>query len=219
MNEITTLNGLANGIREKHQAALDAAANAVSLAREAGELLIQAKAQVAHGHWAQWLKANVPFSERTAQGYMRLVRELPKLDDEKAQRVAVMPLRQALKAIADQDDVKVEYDPELEAYRITLDIQAAVRDWNYSTALLLDNQQGADHGQACYLLDGIEWKYNTRMECYREGLHRIAAAGLAYASPLYQAALKAVSAMEDLGRDVIELREIQAEIRKEDAHA
>jgi hypothetical protein len=219
MNEINTLNGLATGIREKHQAALDAAANAVSLAREAGELLIQAKVQVAHGQWAQWLKANVQFSERTAQGYMRLVRELPKLDDEKAQRVAVMPLRQALKAIADQDDVKVEYDPELEAYRITLDIQAAVRDWNYSTALLLDKQQGADHGQACYLLDGIEWKYTTRMECYREGLHRIAAAGLAYASPLYQAALKAVSVMEDLGRDVIELREIQAEIRKEDAHA
>ena len=218
MNEITTLNGLATGIREKHQAALDAAANAVSLAREAGELLIQAKAQVEHGQWANWLNANVQFSERTAQGYMRLVRELPKLDDEKAQRVAVMPLRQALKAIADQDDVKVEYDPELEAFRIVMDIQSAVSDWNYSTSVLHGGQPG-DVGHACFLLDQIEWKYTTRMECYREGLHRIASSGLSYASKPYQSALKAVAVMDDLGRELMELRRIWSELNGEQIHA
>lgn len=205
MNEITTLNGLATGIREKHQAALDAAANAVSLAREAGELLIQAKAQVAHGHWADWLKANVPFSERTAQGYMRLVRELPKLDDEKAQRVADLPLRRALKAIADQDDVRLEYDPELEACRIVADIQAAVSDWNKSTSILSGTQEG-DPKHAAFLLVAVEKKHSARMECYREGLHRIAAAGVAFTSPIYQAALKAISVMEDLGREIAEVR-------------
>jgi hypothetical protein len=218
MSEITTLNGLATGIREKHQAALSAAANAVSLAREAGELLIQAKAQVEHGQWAEWLKANVPFSERTAQGYMRLVRELPKLDDEKAQRVAVMPLRKALRAIADQDDVKVEYDPQLEALRIVLDIRGAIRDWNESTSIL-DGQKNGDISHAVFLFDQLEWKCSTRMEIYREALHRIAAAGLAYASAPYQAALKAVSEMESLGKDVADIRKAQAEVRKEEAHA
>jgi hypothetical protein len=211
MNELMNLDGLAFGIRDKHQAALSAAANAVSLAREAGELLIQAKGQVAHGQWAEWLKANVPFSERTAQGYMRLVRELPKLDDEKAQRVAVMPLRKALRAIADQDDVKVEYDPQLEALRIVLDIRGAIRDWNESTSIL-DGQKNGDISHAVFLFDQLEWKCSTRMEIYREALHRIAAAGLAYASPIYQAAIRAVSEMESLARDV-------AEIRKEEANA
>ena len=211
MNELMNLEGLASGIRDKHQAALSAAANAVSLAREAGELLIKAKAQVEHGQWAEWLKANVPFSERTAQGYMRLVRELPKLDPEKAQRVAVMPLRKALRAIADQDDVRVEYDPEFEALRIVMDIRGAIRDWNESTSILSGSNDG-DMGHAVFLFNQLEWKCNARMGLYREGLHRIAAAGLAYASPIYQAAIKAVSEMESLARDVAEIRKEETNV-------
>lgn len=218
MNELTTLNTLAIDIKDKHQAALDAYDNAVSLAREAGELLIQAKAQVEHGQWAEWLKTNVPFSERTAQGYMRLVRELPKLDPEKAQRVAVMPLRKALRAIADQDDVKVEYDPEFEALRIVMDIRGAIRDWNESTSILSGSNDG-DMSHAVFLFNELEWKCNARMDLYREGLHRIAASGLAYASTAYQAALKAVSEMESLSRDVSEIRALGAESRQEESHA
>lgn len=146
--EITTLSTLADGIRQKHQAALDTAANAVTLAREAGELLIQAKAQVDHGQWSDWLKANVQFSERTAQGYMRLAREIPKLCEEKAQHIEVFPLRQALKAISSQQDVKIEYDPELEAFRIYHDIKEAVDDWNYATSILIGVKDG-DISMAC----------------------------------------------------------------------
>lgn len=216
--EITTLTTLANGIRQKHQAALDAAANAVTLAREAGELLIEAKAQVEHGQWSDWLKANVQFSERTAQGYMRLARELPKLDHEKAQHVAVLPLRQALRAISSQQDVKIEYDPELEAFRICQDINEAVIDWNYATSILIGEKDG-DISTACSFIDMIEHKHKARMGFYREGLHRIASAGLAYAHPLYQTALKAVSTMESLGHEISEIRAIQADIRSEANHA
>ena len=205
MNAITPLPTLAQNIKEKHSAALEAATNAVNLAKEAGGLLIQAKGQVNHGEWADWLKANVAFSERTAQGYMRQARQLPKLDGEKAQRVAGLPLREALKALADREEHRVEYDPEIDAARIILDIQDAIRDWNASAAILLGEVDG-DINLALLLFHQLEWKCAVRMDCYREGLHRLASAGVSYASPLYQAALKAVSEMESLGRDLAEIR-------------
>jgi hypothetical protein len=48
----------------------------------AGELLLEAKREVAHGEWESWLQANVPFQPRTARAYMQLAR----LDPEKRQR-------------------------------------------------------------------------------------------------------------------------------------
>jgi len=54
-------------------------------ARRAGEALIAAKKLVAHGRWADWLKAHVPFSQETAGRYMKMARlaqtKSVKLDD------------------------------------------------------------------------------------------------------------------------------------------
>ena len=36
-----------------------------------GELLTEQKAELAHGEWLPWLKANTSISERTARDYMR----------------------------------------------------------------------------------------------------------------------------------------------------
>jgi hypothetical protein len=47
-----------------------------------------------------WLKANVKFSERTAQAYMRVAKRWPELET-KAQHVADLPYREALKCLAD----------------------------------------------------------------------------------------------------------------------
>lgn len=87
-------------IRDKINQANDAAHRAVKLAVEAGELLIQAKSALAHGAWTPWLASEFGMSERSAQTYMRLAREFPKLPPEKAQRVAVLPLRRAIKELA-----------------------------------------------------------------------------------------------------------------------
>lgn len=78
---------------------------------EAGRLLMAAKAAVPHGEWRPWLADNIEISERAAQGYMRLARELPKLDSAKAKRVAGLPLRAALVALSEtwQDREKSEY--------------------------------------------------------------------------------------------------------------
>ena len=99
----TTLNELAEfaeQIRTHHEHAQAAAGKAIEHARLAGECLIQAKARIRQGKWLPWLQTNCQVSERTAQADMRLARELPKLDGAKAQRVADLPLRQAMAVLA-----------------------------------------------------------------------------------------------------------------------
>jgi Protein of unknown function (DUF3102) len=41
---------------------------------DAGDKLIEAKDQVAHGYWAPWIKKNFALSDTTAKRYMRLAR-------------------------------------------------------------------------------------------------------------------------------------------------
>jgi hypothetical protein len=43
--------------------------------RMAGEMLLEAKGQVAYGGWGRWLSKNFDLSERVAQYYMRWARE------------------------------------------------------------------------------------------------------------------------------------------------
>jgi hypothetical protein len=64
-------------------------------------LLIAAKSGLPHGQWLPWIKENCGLSERTTQAYMRLARRHEELGGEEAQRVADLPVRQAMVAIAD----------------------------------------------------------------------------------------------------------------------
>ncbi|MDV7210122.1 DUF3102 domain-containing protein [Azotobacter beijerinckii] len=93
---------LAASINRCIREAESAARTAVELAIEAGQQLNTAKEQVPHGQWESWLSENVEAAPRTAQAYMRLAREVPLLSAEEAQRVADLPLREAMKAIATQ---------------------------------------------------------------------------------------------------------------------
>lgn len=97
------LTNLAADIRREHEHAYGKAREALEHARRAGELLIEAKSVVEHGQWLPWLAANVPFSERTAQGYMRLASRWSELEAKSA-TVADLPLRAALKALAEPDE-------------------------------------------------------------------------------------------------------------------
>ncbi len=102
---------LATAIDAEHRQAHASFRACVAHALEAGRLLMAAKAAVAHGEWLPWLAANTEVSERTAQAYMRLARELPELDAEKAQRVSDLPLRDALAVLSEtrEDREKAEY--------------------------------------------------------------------------------------------------------------
>ncbi len=100
-NEIA-LDALAAEIRTEHDAVHLAAQTATEHAIRCGELLAEAKDGLAHGQWLPWLRDHCALSERTAQAYMRLARKHGELDGEKAQRVADLPVREAMKAIGDE---------------------------------------------------------------------------------------------------------------------
>ena len=86
---------LAADIRREVQAAEADFQSAVAHAIRAGELLIEAKAQVRHGEWMPWLEANCPLGEREARNYMRLARN--------RQRVADLPtVREAVKQLTEK---------------------------------------------------------------------------------------------------------------------
>lgn len=98
--EYWALRDIAQKINDTTQTAEGQARLAVQSAMAAGDLLTQAKSYVAHGQWNEWLLANCAVAPRTAQAYMQLFKQVPALEDSKAQRVADLPLRQAIKAIA-----------------------------------------------------------------------------------------------------------------------
>jgi hypothetical protein len=109
--KVSDLGELAHAINREHDLASQTFKTALHHAIKAGELLRKARANVGHGAWLPWLQENCHVSERTAQAYMRLAREFPKLDSAKAQRVADLPLRTALKEIA-QERREEEWDPD-----------------------------------------------------------------------------------------------------------
>ena len=91
---------LATEINAEHQKVKTAFASGFEHALHAGKLLTEAKKKLPHGDWLPWLERHCNVSKRTAQAYMRLAREVPKLDDENAQRVAHLSFREAVHQIS-----------------------------------------------------------------------------------------------------------------------
>jgi hypothetical protein len=94
------LTDLARQIDEAAFAAEGSARSAMQYAIRTGNLLNEAKQLVPHGEWDHWLRSNCALAPRTAQAYMRLANRLPELPPEEAQRVADLPVREAVRAIA-----------------------------------------------------------------------------------------------------------------------
>ena len=88
-----TTSNIAAAINAAHDKVETAKREGTLYAIEAGRLLIEAKATVAHGSWNDWLKANVNFSPRTARLYMQAHRYVG-TDPAKRQRAADMSLRE-----------------------------------------------------------------------------------------------------------------------------
>jgi hypothetical protein len=93
------LASLAAQINEAHRQCVAAASSALEHARRAGTLLAEAKGKCGHGQWLPWLKENFDFSERTAQNYMKVAREWPRLAEANPQRVADLSYREAVKLL------------------------------------------------------------------------------------------------------------------------
>lgn len=107
------LESIAKEINEAHDRCLEAAGVALHHAIRAGELLTEVKENCSHGQRLPWLKANCRFSKRTAQGYMRLHRDRDKITDPKAQPVAHLGVKQALRMLAEpksQREVPADFE-------------------------------------------------------------------------------------------------------------
>lgn len=68
------LAALAADIRAAHADVTRGALAVAERALGAGRMLLEAKAAVSHGKWADWLQANTGISARTARRYMQLVK-------------------------------------------------------------------------------------------------------------------------------------------------
>jgi len=73
-------------------------------ARQAGELLIEAKARMEHGTWLPWLKQNCKVSEWSAQAYMRIARRYSELT--KSGTVTDLTLRDGLKLLTETNQIE-----------------------------------------------------------------------------------------------------------------
>src|SRR5690242_3025151 len=88
------LQDIAAHVNESHRQCEQSLKQGLEHALEAGRLLLEAKGRLEHGQWLPWLQANCDVSERLAQKYMRVAKELPKLDPENTPRVADLSFRQ-----------------------------------------------------------------------------------------------------------------------------
>jgi hypothetical protein len=91
------LDELAAELAAEHQRCEGAYRQALEHALRCGDLLIEAKAQLAHGEWRGWVAANFPGSDRTARAYMQLARNRHQLE---RRPVANSGIRAALRELA-----------------------------------------------------------------------------------------------------------------------
>ncbi len=95
------VDGLAKRIQAAHSAFEAAHRMCLDRARECGQLLIAAKALHKHGGWLAWLKANFPFTPRTAQHYIKIAQ---RWDDvvAKCETVSYLTLRMAIESLKER---------------------------------------------------------------------------------------------------------------------
>jgi hypothetical protein len=93
------LTALACRIRDAHQAIGGAMRNALRMALDGGDALIEARSLVAADQWGRWLRDNCFLSTRTAQLYVQLAHHRQDIEAEMS-RMADLSLRAARRLIA-----------------------------------------------------------------------------------------------------------------------
>lgn len=123
----------AAAINAAHAEARAHAARAVERAIEAGDLLLEVKDSLPHGEWLPWLEIHCPdISRRTAQGYMRLARDLP----TEMRNAAHLTLNGAMRLLA---------PPRPEPRADLLNYLETVAFWN------------SDLARAAFMMDAAGW--------------------------------------------------------------
>lgn len=96
-----SLAALAEKINSEHERVELSAKASLLHAKNAGELLTEAKRQSGHGNWLPWIQAHCHFSDRTARAYMRVFSRWGELSNR--QRAANLSLRDGMLILAEAD--------------------------------------------------------------------------------------------------------------------
>lgn len=100
-----SLTDLAARIKAEHTAVSESLRESVRHGMVAGDLLVEAKAQLGHGQWLPWLREHCTISERTAQLYMRLAKNREAIEAN-TQCVADLTLSEAAALLFLSSDVR-----------------------------------------------------------------------------------------------------------------
>lgn len=68
---MSELSNKVNAINDLHKLAITSANDAVNYAKQIGQLLLEAKAELPHGKFLNWINDNIDVSQRQAQRYMQ----------------------------------------------------------------------------------------------------------------------------------------------------
>ena len=101
--EPTELDKLAVEANAQHELVESSVRGAFAAAHRAGIALTKAKAEIPHGEWLPWVKEHLNYSDRTAQTYMRVAKEIPN-----PQASAHLTLERALCQLAAKKDGDVK---------------------------------------------------------------------------------------------------------------
>jgi Protein of unknown function (DUF3102) len=99
------------GLQESKQLVKEHIAKSLIHAKTIGDLLLEVKAQLAHGKWMPWLYETCPFiSETSARGYMRVAENWEFIQKTATVADSPMTYSRALKLIADGKGTKKRRD-------------------------------------------------------------------------------------------------------------
>jgi hypothetical protein len=119
---------LAERINDEHRRCVEAACSTLEHARKAGELLLEAKAQLPHGGWLPWLREHFTFSDRVARNYMRVAREWDRIAEANRNHGSDLTYRQGLRLLSAPDN-DGPFGPEQQAQPGRRSILDSPQEW------------------------------------------------------------------------------------------
>lgn len=113
--QLVSLDVLALRINETQASIEQAWGITLDRAREAGELLIQAKKLAGHGNWLPWLETNCHVSASMAEKYVKIAKGWDMLTGKNPEHVPNLSIRDAVKLLAKPRPAKEPEPPTIDA--------------------------------------------------------------------------------------------------------
>lgn len=157
-------------IETLHLQFLENARNHLLLAKKIGEILEKKKSEVKHGEWEAWVEANLSFSIRTVQYYMKINKYWDTLINTPTKSVGM--LTEAIELITERRSLDAEAVSEKlrrEKREERKDIISLHRRFFKKGESLNKNEKKA----LFRFLDDVRFKRETKFQKYQEGIEKI----------------------------------------------